>query len=54
MQSKKNRIGEILDPENMVLATEIIFLPIMGTELCPILHFRLMADHGVIYTEQKE
>ena len=51
MQSKKNRIGEILDLENMVLATEIVFLSIIVTELCAILHFRLMADHNVIYAE---
>ena len=48
MHTKTNGTTGILDHENMVLDTEIIFLPIIVTELCPILHFQLMADHDVI------
>ena len=51
MQTKTNDTAGILDLENMVLATEIVFLSIIVTELCAILHFRLMADHNVIYAE---
>ena len=48
MHTKTNGTVGILDHENIVLATEIILLPIIVTELCPISHVQLMADHDVI------
>ena len=52
MQEKLNHSIGFLDPENMVVDTIIMFLSVIVTELCLILHLRLMAEDDVIHVEK--